>query len=437
MTTTDRTPRRFPVDAGPLALAEDAVDRGFAPSSFLFLFDDRPPAPPYRLVGDVAVVDVHGPLMARADGWWDGYDAVIERVSAALADDKARALVLSLDSPGGIAAGNLDASRELAARVGTSRKPCVAHAGTLAASAAYALACAADYVMLTTDGAVGSVGTLAVVYDRTKANESEGLNVQLVRSGALKADPHPDAPLTDAAVSRVRARINELAGMFAAWVGERRRMTADAVLGLQGAVVYGAKAIDAGLADSTGTLADAINTAASLAASMRKKMDHETKLAAVLTALGATSHEEALATIATQKKSADALAATRAELETAREQIAQRDAADAARAREGVLARHRDRGALTPAMEADSAFVADLAPLSAEALDRVLAKLPGAPKAVQPKTPAATDPRTADDSLTDTDRQWAQRFGVTPEAMERAAKRDRERASARGLADTE
>jgi glucose-1-phosphate adenylyltransferase len=37
----------------------------------------------------------------------------------------------------------------------------------------------------------------------------------------------------------------------------------------------------------------------------------------------------------------------------------------------------------------------------------------------------------------DTDRQWATRFGVTPEAMERAAKRDRERASARGLADTE
>ena len=96
-----------------------------------------------------------------------------------------------------------------------------------------------------------------------------------------------------------------------------------------------------------------------------------------------------------------------------------------------MLAKHRDRGALTPAMEADAAFVADLAPLSAEALDRVLAKLRAPRRLVTPKTPAATDPRAADDSLTDTDRQWAQRFGVTPEAMERC-EADRERASARG-----
>ena len=32
------------------------------------------------------------------------------------------------------------------------------------------LACAADHVVLTTDGAVGSIGTIATVYDRTEAN---------------------------------------------------------------------------------------------------------------------------------------------------------------------------------------------------------------------------------------------------------------------------
>ena len=36
-----------------------------------------------------------------------------------------------------------------------------------------------------------------------------------------------------------------------------------------------------------------------------------------------------------------------------------------------------------------------------------------------------------------TDREWAKRYGVKAEDMQRAVKRDRERASARGLADTE
>ncbi|MEZ4395075.1 MAG: hypothetical protein R3A48_28690 [Polyangiales bacterium] len=42
--------------------------------------------------------------------------------------------------------------------------------------------------------------------------------------------------------------------------------------------------------------------------------------------------------------------------------------------------RHRERGALTPAMEADAAYCADLAPLSAESLDRVLGKPPARPR---------------------------------------------------------
>ena len=90
-------------------------------------------------------------------------------------------------------------------------------------------------------------------------------------------------------------------------------------------------------------------------------------------------------------------------------------------------------------MEADSAYLADLAPLSAEALDRVLSKLPGAPQAVTPKRPETVQPgaKGEGEAITATDREWAARFGVSPENMQRAVKRDRERASARGLADTE
>lgn len=438
-TTADTTPRAFPLE-GELALAEEHLRRVYdvSPRAFLdlLLADLAPRA--YRVVDGVAVVDVMGPLDQRGGFWWDGYDSVSERVSAALADRDVTAVVLAIDSPGGVVAGNLDAARGLRAAADRAKKPMVAHAGTFATSAAYALAVAADRVMVTADGAVGSIGVIATVYDRTEANAQEGLDVRVVRSGALKADPHPDVVLTDASVARVRARVMDLATSFAAWVAERRGQTPEAVLAHQGATIYATRALETGLADGIGTLADAISTAAELAAQQRHTMQTEQQLAAIAAALGAGSPEEALATIATLKKHAERADAAATELAAVRAELAQRDAASATQARETVLAKHRTRGALTPAMEADSAYLADLAPLSAEALDRVLSKLPGAPQAVTPKSPAAVQPKAdAADDITATDREWAARFGVKTENMQRAVKRDRERASARGLADTE
>ncbi|MEZ4395077.1 MAG: S49 family peptidase [Polyangiales bacterium] len=115
-------------------------------------------------------------------------------MGAALADQDVHAVVLAIDSPGGVVAGNLDVARGLRAAADRARKPpMVAHAGTFATSAAYALAVAADRVMVTADGAVGSVGVIATVYDRTKMTADAGLDVRVVRSGALKCrPPHPD-----------------------------------------------------------------------------------------------------------------------------------------------------------------------------------------------------------------------------------------------------
>ena len=256
----------------PLSIDETALAREYAPNAFGGFFADEMRPKPYTIAlqADVAIVTVEGPLDTRAGWWCDGYDEIVARCAMALADPKVKALVLALDSPGGMAAGNLDAARQLRAHADACGKPMVAHAGTMACSAAYALAVAADHLCLTSDGTVGSIGTLATVYDRTKANEQEGYDVRVVRSGSLKADPHPDVPLTDASVARVRARINELAGMFSAWVAERRPAMGDP-LTLQGASVYGADAVTKGLADATGTLADAISTAASMAAARTKE----------------------------------------------------------------------------------------------------------------------------------------------------------------------
>lgn len=431
MSTPDTTPRAFPME-GELALAEAHLRNAYASPragllELLLGGSDRS----YRMVGDVAVIDVHGPLDQRGDFFWDGYDSVLDRAREAFGDDKVSAVVVALDSPGGVVAGCFDSARELRAVATSAGKPFVAHAGTMACSAAYALACAADQVMVTGDGAVGSVGVIATVYDRTASNAQEGLDVRVVRSGTLKSDPHPDVALTDASVSRVRARVMDLAQSFAAWVADRRGLSTDAVLAHQGATVYAARALEAGFADAIGTLADAINTAAGLAASQRKRMDTEKQLAAMIAALGAGSHEEALATVAAMKKASETLPSVTRERDDARAALAARDAADASAARDAVLAKHEARGALTPALKADGAFMADLAPLGADALDRVLGKLQSvAREPVTPRVPRGAD-LTATKSVTVTarDKEFARAVGLSEEAVAKVAAADAARSA--------
>jgi len=439
MTTAPPT-RTFGAPFEPLSIDETALAREYEPNAFGGFFADEMRPKPYATVGDVAVVGISGPLDTRAGWWCDGYDEITERAAMALSDPKVRALVLSLDSPGGMAAGNLDAARTLRSLVEQSGKPCVAHAGTMACSAAYALACAADAIHLTADGVVGSIGTIATVYDRAEANELRGLNVKVVRSGTLKADPHPDVPLTDASVARVRARVNELAGMFSAWVAERRPAMGDP-LTLQGASVYGADAVAKGVADQVGTLSEAITTAASMAADLSRKKTMDTNaaksletLASIRTALDVKSDEEAIATVATLRQRAGQVDTLAADVATLRQQIADRDAATVAASRQAVLDKHVQRGGLTPAMQADAQYMGDLAPLSPDALDRVLSKLPSAPAAVTPRV-SGIDPKGADVEsieLTDEDKAFAKAAGLSEEAFLATKRADAKRAARTG-----
>lgn len=439
MTAPTITPRAFDRD-GPLALAEEAYGRVYDAPPSASIFDLLTGGSPldYEVRDGVAVVSVEGPLDQRGGFWWDGYDAVLRRAKAALADSNVRALVLSLDSPGGVVSGNLDASRALRSAADAAGKPLVAHAGTWATSAAYALAVAADRVLVTSDGAVGSVGVIATVYDRTKATSDAGLDVRVVRSGALKADPHPDVALTDASVARVRARVMELAQAFAGWVAERRGGTASDWLSHQGATVYAAQALNAGFADAIGTLDDAVTAAASMAAAQMEKRRMEqtnTKaietVAALRASLGAQSEDELLGAVAALKASAARAEELTASVTQLRADLAARDARDAAAARDAVLARHRATGALTPAMEADAAFAADLAPLSPEALDRVLARLPKLVR--EPAKPAKASADAVE--LTAEERAFAAAAGLSPEALLKTKAADAAKKTARAAVE--
>ena len=222
--------------------------------------------------------------------------------------------------------------------------------------------------------------------------------------------------------------------MFGAYVAARRPQMGDP-LTLQGASLYGADAVAKGAADMVGTLADAIATAATMAADLTRKTTMDTTatksletLATLRAQLDVTTDEEALATVATLRQRAGQLESVNTELAAARQQLADRDAAALSAAREAVFQKHTDRRAFTPAMRADAQYMADLAPLSPEALDRVLAKLPTMPEAVTPRsvdvdpTGAAVDPATV--TLTDEDKAMAAASRISEEAFLATKRRD-------------
>jgi HK97 family phage prohead protease len=132
--------------------------------------------------------------------------------------------------------------------------------------------------------------------------------------------------------------------------------------------------------------------------------------------------EEAV-TLRARARAADELGAQVKRLSSELSAIrAERDA----EARARVLSRHRERGALTPAAEADAGYMADLRTLSVEALDRVLSRLPGLPtQAVDTRAPKATE--VSDDDAV----SFARRYGVSEKSARAAIDNTRTRAAAR------
>lgn len=259
MTTThDRTPRAFTLE-DVMLLDPRAIGRAFGP----FGDDDEEDCDDGVEIRDgVAIVTIDGPLSQRGDWWWDGYESIEQRMQRALASS-ATSVLLKINSPGGVVAGCFEAARRMREACIASGKPVVAYADEMACSAAYALACVADEIVLPPSGTVGSVGVIATAYDRVKANEINGINVQLVTSGERKADLHPDAPLSKSAVAALQARVTHLASLFSAWVAVRRNTTADAISALEAAVFDGPSAVTAGLANRVGSLQDALALAQS------------------------------------------------------------------------------------------------------------------------------------------------------------------------------
>jgi len=225
----------------------------------------------YAVTADgVAIVPVVGGLVARAGRMTPdstelrSYARIGQDLRQAMADGAVRAVVLDIDSPGGEASGAIEFAAQLRAMRG--RKPVVAAVNHGAYSAAYAIASAADRIIVPPSGGVGSIGVVAAHLDVSGMDAKQGLAWTFVHAGARKLDGNPHAPLTDAARERMQSLVEALYGQFTRLVSAGRAIPEDRVRATEAGIFFGAEAVGAGLADAVGTFDDALAEAARMGA---------------------------------------------------------------------------------------------------------------------------------------------------------------------------
>jgi signal peptide peptidase SppA len=222
------------------------------PSAFGVTFDlPDPPAVSRR--GETEIVTVRGPLMHHADPWFDSYDEIRARVRAAL-ETKPRAVVLSIDSPGGLVSGCFDCAADLRAQCAAAGVPLVAYLDGCSTSAAYALACAAGRIYASETACVGSIGVIDALVDATQQDAMMGVRIKLITSGARKADGNPHASMTDDAITAAQSLVDSLAEAFFALVANARGISVDDVRALQAGLTHGAGAVALRLVDEVATI---------------------------------------------------------------------------------------------------------------------------------------------------------------------------------------
>jgi protease-4 len=224
----------------------------------------------FGTVPKVALISLVGDIVrgASGNGIVQGQTAGSATIANAIgrcADDRnVKAIVMRLDTPGGDAiASDLiwgELSRAAAA------KPVVISVADVCASGGYYVAAAADQIVIEPTSITGSIGVYAGKANLSGLYDKLGLSTGTLRRGEHAGMFSLSSPFSADERLILRRQLNDLYDHFVELVATSRGLASDSVDAIaRGRVWSGARAIQLGLADSQGSLLDAINEAANLA----------------------------------------------------------------------------------------------------------------------------------------------------------------------------
>lgn len=208
----------------------------------------------------VAVIAIDGTI--QYDGTASSPEGLKSLLDEAEASPHIRAVVLRVDSGGGVAT----AGEEMAEYLRAFSKPVVVSSASTNASAAYEISSQADYIFTAKSTSIGAIGTAIQITDTSELMDMLGINIQDITSAGSKDSTYGTRPLTDEERAYYQDMVDQINEVFIQNVAEGRGMDVEEVRALATGLTFtGMDAVENGLADEIGTKEDAIEKAADLA----------------------------------------------------------------------------------------------------------------------------------------------------------------------------
>lgn len=195
-----------------------------------------------------------------------GSERISEALRKARLDERVKAVVLRVNSPGGSALASDVIWRETQL-IKEAGKPFVVSMGDLAASGGYYISAAADRIFANETTITGSIGVFGMIPNMEgMLNDKIGLTFDRVRTNEHGTYMTVTRPLDEVEFEAINESVTEIYDAFLKLVAEGRGMSFEQVDGIaQGRVWTGTHAKEIGLVDELGNLNSAIAYAAEMA----------------------------------------------------------------------------------------------------------------------------------------------------------------------------
>lgn len=204
----------------------------------------------------VGIIRLNGPII--------GSEQIIHEFNSFKDRSDVKAIVFRINSPGGTVAP----SQEIYEKVKNINLqiPVVVSVGNLAASGGYYAAMGSSTIVVNRGSIVGSIGVILDYPVATDLLDKIGLRFETLTSGEYKDSGSPTRQVTKKDREYFQNVIDDLHSQFISAVSLGRNLELDEVIDLaDGRIFTGEQAISLGLADTIGTLEDAIKIAGKLA----------------------------------------------------------------------------------------------------------------------------------------------------------------------------
>jgi len=227
----------------------------------------RKPTTDYSVKDKIAVIFAEGSIVdGKGANGSVGDEKYVDIVDQIRKDDRIKAVVLRVNSPGGSAMASENIWRALT-RMKASEKPLLVSMGDYAASGGYYIASPADSIFTEASTLTGSIGVFSLFPNVSKLlEEKAGIHFDTVNTGAFSNALTPFFDLSEKENRIMQIRTDSIYSLFLQRVAEGRKLSVEAVNEIaQGRVWTGTKAVSLGLADQVGNLQDAMDAAARMA----------------------------------------------------------------------------------------------------------------------------------------------------------------------------